>query len=437
MENKLDDFDAAVRRSALEALAAEAGEQQAADGSINCHAHTFYSYNAYGYSPSHFALLAKQRGLAVAGIVDFDVLDGLEEFMAACELLKLKGCVSLESRTFVPEFSERVINSPGEPGVAYHMGLGFTTTEIPAEAAAFLSEMRQSSNERNRGLLERVNAFMKPVELDYEKDVQSLTPAGNATERHICLAYARKAMEVFPVVEELAAFWSEKLGVDTAELDLPDGGKLQALIRSKTMKRGGVGYVQPGSGSFPDMSAMNRFVLESGAIPALTWLDGTSEGEQAIDELIELSMKSGVAAVNIIPDRNFTPGIKDDKLKNLYEIVEKADKLGLPVLVGTEMNSPGLKFVDDFSVPELQPLLPIFIKGACIIYAHSVLQRHAGMGYLSEWAAGAFADVEAKNDFYEKFGTEFMPGMESVLGGVTQESDAGEILEKLKKMLKS
>jgi hypothetical protein len=434
MEERLDDFDVSVRSKTLADLVeGTAGicEKESDSSAINCHAHTFYSYNAYGYSPSHFAWLAKQRGLEVAGIVDFDVLDGLEEFMEACERLKLKGCVSLESRTFLPEFSERVINSPGEPGVAYHMGIGFTTTSIPAEASEFLGEMRKSSDERNRGLLERVNAFMKPVELDYEKDVQSLTPAGNATERHICLAYARKAMEVFPAAEDLAAFWSEKLGVESGELDLPDGGKLQALIRSKTMKRGGVGYVQPGAGSFPAMSAMNRFVLEAGAIPALTWLDGTSEGEQAIDELIEVSMKSGVAAINIIPDRNFTAGVMDDKLTNLYEIVEKAEALGLPVLVGTEMNSPGLKFVDDFGVAELKPLLPVFRKGAYIIYAHTVLQSHAGMGYLSEWADAAFADVNEKNDFYEKFGSLFMPGMNSLLDGVNKDSASDEILTRL------
>jgi len=432
MIKKLDDFDLSVRREALSALCDGAGGEYPAVGSaMNCHAHTFYSYNAYGYSPLHFAWLAKQEGLSVAGIVDFDVLDGLDEFVAACQLLKLKGCVSLESRTFVPEFADRVINSPGEPGVAYHMGLGFTTTDLPAEAATFLADMRSSSDERNRGLLERVNAFMTPVELDYEKDVQALTPAGNATERHICLAYARKAVEIYPEPEALAQFWSDKLGVDSAELDLPDGGDLQALIRSKTMKRGGVGYVQPSSKSFPDMSEMNRFVLESGAIPALTWLDGTTDGEQAIDELLELSMKSGVAAINIIPDRNFTAGVKDDKLANLYAIVERAEELGLPVLVGTEMNSPGLKFVDDFECEELTPLMPLFEKGAYIVYAHSVLQGNVGMGYLSDWAASAFDDVKKKNKFFEEFGRLFMPGQEGILAGVTGEMVASEILARL------
>jgi hypothetical protein len=47
-------------------------------------------------------------------------------------------------------------------------------------------------------------------------------------------------------------------------------GISEALIRSKTMKKGGVGYVQPGKGSFPLMAEMNRFVLAAGAIPTLT-----------------------------------------------------------------------------------------------------------------------------------------------------------------------
>ena len=62
-----------------------------------------------------------------------------------------------------------------------------------------------------------------------------LTPKGNATERHICEAYERKAVKTFPDKAALAAFWKEKLG------DCPaDSVKLQALIRSKTMKRGGI-----------------------------------------------------------------------------------------------------------------------------------------------------------------------------------------------------
>ena len=127
LELALDDFDPGRRREALARLwrCVESGEESVAEpgGEVNVHAHTFFSYNAYGYSPSKFAWLARKRGLAAAGIVDFDVLDAVEEFLEAGRLIGLRTCASLESRVFVPEFAEWVMNSPGEPGVSYHMVL--------------------------------------------------------------------------------------------------------------------------------------------------------------------------------------------------------------------------------------------------------------------------------------------------------------------------
>ena len=101
---------------------------------VNMHCHSFHSYNAHGFSPSRIAWEAHRRGLAAAGVVDFDVLDGLEEFQAARRLLDLPGCTGMETRVFVQEFAQWVINSPGEPGVAYTMGIGFPRRQIPAEA---------------------------------------------------------------------------------------------------------------------------------------------------------------------------------------------------------------------------------------------------------------------------------------------------------------
>src|SRR3989339_434568 len=90
----------------------------------NMHFHTIYSFNAEGYSPAKIASLAKQADLAAAGIVDFDVLDGLNEFYDATSKLNLKASGGIETRVFVPEFADKVINSPGEPGISYHMGAG-------------------------------------------------------------------------------------------------------------------------------------------------------------------------------------------------------------------------------------------------------------------------------------------------------------------------
>jgi hypothetical protein len=435
LEHDLDSFNPEQRKNALLALCEKVKSGQISlpepGTSVNLHCHTFFSYNTYGYSPCKFAWLARKAGLGVAGVVDFDVLDALDEFLDACRLLGLKGCAGLETRVFVPEFEDRVINSPGEPGISYHMGVGFPSANVPESQKDFLAGLRQTAQQRNRDLMGRVNKHLSPVELDYERDVLTLTPSGNATERHICSAYAHKAIEIFEKPEELANFWSEKLGIEIKTSQLPDSRDLLNAIRAKTMKRGGVGYVQPGKGSFPWMADTNQFILASGGIPVHTWLDGTSDGEKAIEELLEVAMSTGAAAINVIPDRNYTPGASSIKLDNLYHVVELAEKLHLPVVEGTEMNSPGQKFVDDFDSKELEPLVPVFLKGAHIVYAHSVLQRKCGLGYTSEWAKKNFKNVAGKNKFFEQLGSSLKPERQDSLAGLSKDVTPKEILAKI------
>ena len=426
LERQLDDFDRSRRREALTLLwrGVQSGDDVLPEPGVevNLHAHTFFSYNAYGYSPSKFAWLARKAGLAVAGIVDFDVLDGADEFLEAGRLIGLKTCASLESRVFVPEFATQAINSPGEPGVAYHMGVGF-----PGSLShPFLTEMRSAAQKRTRDMLARVNAYLDPVQLDFERDVRPLTPNGNATERHLCEAYERKAVEAFPDARRRAAFWTERLG------DAPAAGaKLQGLIRAKTMKQGGVGYVAPDRGSFPEMAKMNRFVAEAGAIPTVAWLDGASEGERRMEDFVDIAIASGAAALNVIPDRNYTPGAPDDKVKNLYAVVALAERRGFPVVAGTEMNAPGQKFVDSFSSAELKPLAPMFLRSAHIVCAHTVLQRELGLGYLSPWAKASFSSIATKNEFFAAAGRALRPGGEKRLSVIDASTSPKQLLASL------
>ncbi|THD49684.1 MAG: hypothetical protein E7774_00890 [Bradyrhizobium sp.] len=411
LELQLDDFDRARRQEALAMLwqAALRGEitLPARSGSVNLHAHTFFSYNAYGYSPSKFAWLARKAGLLAAGIVDFDVLDGVDEFLEAGELIGLRTCASIESRVYVPEFATLVINSPGEPGVAYHMGVGFPR----ATTHPFLSKMRSAAQTRTRGMIKRVNRFLDPVRIDFDRDVAPLSPNGNVTERHLCEAYERQAIAVFADPARRAKFWKERLG------DAPDdSAKLRALIRAKTMKKGGVGYVAPDKGSFPEIAQMNRFVIEAGAIPTIAWLDGLSDGERRMDEYIDTAMASGAAALNVIPDCNYTPGSPSDKAKNLHGVVSLAERRGFPVVAGTEMNTYGQKFVDSFDSTDLKPLAPTFARSAYIVYAHTVLRRELGVGYLGQWAEANFTSVATKNDFFFAVGRALQPGKDMLVG---------------------
>ena len=150
LESQLNDFNPATRKAALTELSNRAQRDEIrlpqARPIVNLHCHTFFSYNGYGYSPSTIAWKARCEGLYMAGIVDFDVLDAVDEFLAACELLDLKACASFETRIYVPEFGARVINSPGEPGISYHMGCGFISSKV--DDSAFLESMRDAARRR-------------------------------------------------------------------------------------------------------------------------------------------------------------------------------------------------------------------------------------------------------------------------------------------------
>lgn len=416
LESELNDFSPEVRARSLAELAdmAEQGAVELAREAdvANMHCHTCFSFDAYGYSPSGLAWLAKRRGFKLLGIVDFDVLDGVDEFLGACELVGVRGSAGIETRVFIPEFATREINSPGEPGVCYHMGIGFASSRAPAGAAAILADLRRRSAQRNRDMVARINAYLAPVAIDYDADVLPLTPAGNATERHMLLAYTRAAERT---VADPIAFWAGRLDAPVAQVaelaeELP---RLHNLLRARLMKRGGVGYVQPGPESFPTVETFHDMIVQCGALPCAAWLDGTTAGEQAEGELLELLIAKGAVALNIIPDRNWNIAdakARRAKLKNLYDVVWLAQDLDLPLNVGTELNSAGQKLVDDFDAPELALVRAAFLDGAYFVYGHTILQRALGLGYQSEWARAHLPARRARNEFYAALGKLVPPG---------------------------
>jgi len=405
-----------VRAAALEELAvlAEQGALQMDPEKdvVNMHCHTFFSFNAYGHSPSSLAWLAKRQGFRAVGIVDFDVVDGVDEFLSACDRIGVRGSAGVETRVFVPEFASREISSPGEPGVAYQMGIGFVSSDVPDVVADIQDDLKSRAARRNQMIIERVNAVLAPAVIDYERDVLPLTPGGNAIERHIVVAYIAAAKQA---VQDEAGFWADKLGTARSQTEalINDPPKLQNVVRAKLMKQGGVGYVQPGPETFPTVGTFHRFVQACGALPCATWLDGTSAGEQAMEELLELMIAQGAVALNIIPDRNWNIAdaeTRRTKVQHLYDVVELANRLDLPLNVGTEMNSFGQKLVDDFGVSELAPVRQVFLDGAHFIYGHTLMQRALGLGYQSEWAQAQLPSRRARNAFYTEVGYTVPPG---------------------------
>lgn len=180
------------------------------------------------------------------------------------------------------------------------------------------------------------------------------------------------------------------------------------------MKRGGPGYVQPDHTSFPSVEKLNALAVACGALPCAAWLDGTTPGEEAMDELLALLVSKGVVALNIVPDRNWNiadPAQAARKQRKLYEVVALAQAMDLPLNVGTEMNSFGQKIVDDFDAPALAGVRSAFMDGAYFVYGHTRLQRAWGLGYQSAWAQAYLPTRAARNAFFTAVGKRVEPGL--------------------------
>jgi len=407
LEQQLDSFRPTERREALRQLASPTAGRQVAGtsgGNVNMHFHSFFSYNAEGWSPSHIVWASRQAGLYAAGLCDFDVLDGLEEFLQAGELLGVRATVNLETRAFVPEYAAAEINSPGEPGVTYIMGGGYATVpEAGTLQAQTLALFRSSSRQRNLDLVARINPHVPDIAVEYEQDVVPLTPSDNATERHIIRAYVNKSVAAFGDDESIAKYWAELLGKPVEDVRKMLGTPaLEEAARSKLAKRGGFGYVQPSEDTFPKVDDFVDWVLSCRAIPLVTWLDGTSEGESDAQAMLDCLTAKGCAGLNIIPDRNWNytdAHVKALKVGKLREMVQAADAMGLPINIGTEMNKAGLPFADDLSGEVLSEFAGSFIRGAQIMVGHTILLRYAGMSYVD-----CDMKLERKNAFFGAVG---------------------------------
>lgn len=417
LENQLNDFDKTTRDAALCELARwlESGDIAATSlkDEFNLHFHTFFSYNAYGWSPARIAWEAKKYGLSVAGIVDFDVLDGMEEFLCAGETIGIRATTALETRVIVPEYADKVISSPNEPGIGYYMAAGcFREPATGTQSAQALADMREMARQRNLQMIDRINGYLDSVRLDYEADVLPLTPSGNATERHILAAYDAKARTVHK--DATAGFWAKALEINPAEAEMlvSDTPTLHEKMRSKLMKFGGVGYAAPTSETFPEIRKVIDMTKGMDALPTMTWLDGTNPGESDMPALLGLVESMGTVALNIIPDRNWNiKNVEDRRIKveNLDKAVAAARALDLPLCVGTELNKLGLPFVDNFFAPELQPYMQDFADGSYFFWGHTVLARKADMGFASDWADANFISRAEKNVFFAEAGRLIRP----------------------------
>ncbi len=405
---RLNAFDPAVRSEALDEIIAQT-ELPPTGSHVNMHLHSFFSFNAADASPTRLAWDARRHGLYAAGLCDFDVLDGLEEFLNAGRRLGLRSAVSLETRAYFEEYAGTEINSPGEPGITYIMGAGFgkaLAANSPVDRT--LQTLRDRASRRNLDLVERINQRIPALSLDYNNDVAPLSPGDCPTERHIIRAYCRKAAAMGSTAAN--RLWGEILQNSTTEIQALQKNQpaMEDAVRSKLIKRGGLAYETPTPAMFPTVDEFAQWVLECRAVPMATWLDGESEGERDPAIMLECLREKGVAAVNIVPDRNWNIADKTEsrrKIGHLHKFVATAETMNMPIYIGTEMNKDGQPFYDDLHGPVLKDFADGFLTGARIMIGQSILSRYADYAYCDPHVAADFNnDRSQQNTFFAAVG---------------------------------
>ena len=320
---------------------------------INNHIHTTYSFSPY--SPTAAVYAARMEGLCTAGIIDHDSISGAQEFLAAAELVGMPVTVGMECRVSMDgtALQGRRTNNPDQVGVSY-----MTIQSVPHDKIetlnAWFAPYRAARGRRNRAMVEKINALLDGIALDYDRDVLPLSEAkeDGVTERHLMYALAKKMVEKSgkgqTMVDYLASIGlslSEKQKnqmLDTAypfyEYDLL--GILKSAFVPKI-------YIDT-TDECPNVRDVAKLCKDIDALLCYAYLGDVTASvtgdkkaqkfeDEYLDDVIACIKDCGIRAVTYMPTRN-TP----EQLERLRRL---CGENGLFQVSGEDINSPRQSFV--------------------------------------------------------------------------------------------
>ncbi|MDD6199921.1 MAG: PHP domain-containing protein [Firmicutes bacterium] len=321
---------------------------------INNHIHTTYSFSPY--SPTAAVYAARMEGLCTAGIIDHDSISGAGEFLEAAKLVNMPVTIGMECRVSMDgtRLEGRRTNNPDQVGVSY-----MTIQSVPHHQIGRLTEFfrpyREARHVRNRRMVERINALLPEIALDYDRDVLPLSMAeegGGVTERHLMYALAKKLTAqvgrgegMVRKLTDMGLTLSEKQRaqmLDTEyffyEYDLL--GILKSAFVPKI-------YIDA-TDECPKLPDMVKLCGEIDAYLCYAYLGDVGDSvtgdkkaqkfeDDYLDDVFECLKEEGVKSVTYMPTRN-TPA-QLERLRGL------CDRYGMFQISGEDINSPRQSFV--------------------------------------------------------------------------------------------
>lgn len=349
MVEKLNDKNVRERLDALKALCAEIPAPEGG-GHVNNHIHTTYSFSPY--SPTKAMWMARQSGLRTAGIMDHDSVGGCREFIEAGKIAGLATTIGVECRCSFADtpLAGRRINNPDQDSIAY-----VTIHAIPHKnidrVAAFFAPYTEKRNERNRKMVEKINA-LTPVTLDFDKDVvplSMLSEGGSITERHILFALSLKLLsysdDICGLLENMGIELSDKVRTYLTDSENPHKAyDLLGVLKSSLIEKIYILATE----ECPDVREIIALGKEVDAIVAYAYLGDVGDSvtgdkktqkfeDDYLPELFETLSSLGFTAVTYMPSRN--------TMEQLLRLKDFCKQYHLMEVSGEDINSPRQSFV--------------------------------------------------------------------------------------------
>ena len=321
---------------------------------INNHIHTTYSFSPY--SPTAAVYAARMEGLCTAGIIDHDSISGAREFLEAARMVEMPVTIGMECRVSMDgtRLEGRRTNNPDQVGVSY-----MTIQSVPHDKIDVLTEFfrpyRQARHVRNRKMVERINALLPQLALDYDRDVLPLSEAdkeGGVTERHLMCALANKltaqvgrGAAVIDKLAEVGVTLSDKQRAQMLDVEYPFYEyDLLGILKSAFVPK----IFIDATDECPKLPDMVKLCGEVDAYLCYAYLGDVGDSvtgdkkaqkfeDDYLEDVFECLKEEGVGAVTYMPTRNTPQQL--DRLRGLCE------EYGMFQISGEDINSPRQSFV--------------------------------------------------------------------------------------------
>ena len=400
VEEEIYSKDKNIRIEALRKLVSKF-PKKINDGFVNLHIHTNESFSVFT-SPTEAVWGAYNEDVEYFGINDHYSIDGHPEFRDACRIAGIKPAFSIEAIAMDASSREKGkrFNDPNNAGRTYLVGKGVTRRlKNGSRAYNILEGMKKAIQERNKKMAELIERYLK--ELGYNipfsyKDVVSLTPHGNATERHVVQALCEKIENHYPDKEKRLEVYKKILRYELTLKEMDDVAELQTLVRAKLIKAEMPCYVEEDEKAFTSIENLTYIYRDFGAIPTYPFLGNPiTEGESDLEALIKRVKSYGLYAFDLFDLRT--------EYSRAKEIMEVAKAHGFPVFIGTEHNTKKMiPLVGELGKSD--EFLGYFRKSAQFVIGHQILSKLCNYGYIKEDGKPRIDNLQEGFDFYAEIG---------------------------------